>query len=178
MNGIVKPLLPLVLAGVMAGTVLGTGGCFHHRGMVAVGATVTSLPGDHVVVWVHGTRYYYHRGYFYRPGPGGYVVVHAPMGAGIAILPPGHWFFSLGPDRFAYYHGVFYSWDDAWRRYRVVRAPVGAVVHRLPREAMTRRIGGVEYKEYGGAWYRPVRRGSDTAYEVVRPPRRPGRRHE
>lgn len=42
------------------------------------GYTVTSLPGGYRSEAIAGSTYYYHDGYYYRQGSGGYVVVDAP----------------------------------------------------------------------------------------------------
>ncbi len=42
------------------------------------GYRITSLPGGYRSENISGSTYYYHDGYYYRPGSGGYVVVDAP----------------------------------------------------------------------------------------------------
>ena len=42
------------------------------------GYKVTSLPSGYRSENISGSTYYYHDGYYYRPGSGGYVVVDAP----------------------------------------------------------------------------------------------------
>jgi hypothetical protein len=42
------------------------------------GYRVNSLPGGYRSENISGSTYYYHDGYYYRPGSGGYVVVDAP----------------------------------------------------------------------------------------------------
>lgn len=55
----------------------------HGGGSVSVtryspGYRINSLPGGYRSENISGSTYYYHDGYYYRPGSGGYVVVDAP----------------------------------------------------------------------------------------------------
>jgi hypothetical protein len=45
------------------------------------GYRINSLPGGYRSETISGSTYYYHDGYYYRPGSGGYVVVDAPRGS-------------------------------------------------------------------------------------------------
>jgi hypothetical protein len=49
---------------------------------------VRMVPRPYRGVIVTGLTYYYHQGMFYRPGPSGYVIVRAPLGAVVPDLPP------------------------------------------------------------------------------------------
>lgn len=42
------------------------------------GYRVHTLPGGYRSEYIMGNTYYYHDGYYYRPGSGGYIVVDAP----------------------------------------------------------------------------------------------------
>ena len=56
----------------------------HGSGYTSVyrpGFRVDSLPGGYRREMISGNTYYYHDGYYYRPGSGGYVVVDAPRGS-------------------------------------------------------------------------------------------------
>lgn len=83
---------------------------------VRVGVQVT-LPRDHVQVRVGRDAYEYHRGIFYRPSRGGYVVVRAPRGAVIHTLP-------FGYARVIVSGRVYYRYADVYYQ----EAPSGYVV--------------------------------------------------
>lgn len=81
------------------------------------------LPGAYPL-HVHGHPYYYHQGVFYRPrGSGAYVVVSAPIGARVPMLPPGYVTIGVGPHDYFYLNATFFLWDAATREYVVVEKP-------------------------------------------------------
>lgn len=70
----------------------------HHNGGVglgiglvaglAIGTAIATPPPQHTTVVVSGTSYIYASGVYYQPVPaGGYVVVAAPVGAPVAVVP-------------------------------------------------------------------------------------------
>ncbi|HSG47623.1 MAG TPA: DUF6515 family protein [Longimicrobiales bacterium] len=160
--------LTLAMLAAVAGASTLTTGCFPRRGFITIGTAIDILPHGFISVTLGGGRYYYHRGIFYRPYRGGFLVVPAPIGAVIPGPPPGYVMVLVENDPFAYYRGVFYAPMGA--EYVVVRPPLGAFVRTLPPGAVTRRVGGVEFKEYAGAWYRPAIRDGDRGYQVTDPP--------
>ena len=103
-------LLSLVaaLAGASV-TVTGCFGPFGRRTFITVGTAVDILPSGFVTVRVGTGRYFYHRGVFYQPYRGGFLVVTAPLGAVIPRPPGGHVMILVENDPFAYYRGVFYQ---------------------------------------------------------------------
>ena len=86
-----------------------------HHGRVVVrhpvpryGRVVVSLPAKHRRIVVGRQKYFFHHGVFYRKGPGGYVVVRAPMGAIVARIPVGFLTFVVGDMTYFYYGGIYY----------------------------------------------------------------------
>ena len=65
------------------------------------------LPQGYVEVVVGREHYYHYRGNFYRRGPRGFVVVHAPRGAVIRELPPHCARIYVG-------NVVYYRWGEAF----------------------------------------------------------------
>ncbi len=63
------------------------------------GTIIRTLPTRHSRIVIRGGTYFYWGGIFYRTGPGGYVVVSAPVGAVIGVLPPGYVRVYVGPIR-------------------------------------------------------------------------------
>lgn len=54
-----------------------------------IGDVVRTLPGGYVTI-LHGKKHYhYHKGVFYVPSNGRYVVVEPPVGAVVPVYPPG-----------------------------------------------------------------------------------------
>lgn len=91
-----------------------------------VGHWVGSVPQGYSTIRVSRESYRYHNGSFYRPGRGGYVVVHAPIGARVRALPPGYVSFGIGPRRYFYANLTYYLWDRERAEYIVVQEPDGA----------------------------------------------------
>jgi hypothetical protein len=160
----------LATLAVLGGSSLSTTACFGRRAFVSVGTAIDILPSGFVTVRVGSGRYFYHRGVFYQPYRGGYLVVVAPLGAMVPRLPSGRVMVLVENDPFVYYRGVFYQ--PVPSGYIVTRAPLGAFVRGLPPGALTRWVDGVEYKEYAGAWYRPAIRDGDEGWQVTDPPER------
>lgn len=91
---------------------------FYHR----PGHHVKALPRGHQAVKVGPRHYQFHEGVFYRPGPGGFVVVAAPVGAMIHAIPAAAIMVTIGAITYWTYAGVYYQkMPDG---YMVVTQPV------------------------------------------------------
>ena len=88
-----------------------------HRGTVKI---VTALPAAPRTVVVGGKRHFYASGIFYEKHPRGYVIVRAPIGARVGVLPPGHLRVVLGGTVYFNYYGTYYQLDPARGDYVVV----------------------------------------------------------
>jgi hypothetical protein len=84
------------------------------------------LPGNHYAVMVHGQRYFYSDGYFYRPYRRGYMLTPAPLGARINVLPFGFLTLRVGTIPYYYFGGVYYQYIPDENVYVVVQKPSGA----------------------------------------------------
>ena len=88
---------------------------------------VRVLPHTYVRIVVHSLPYFYFDGIFYRHYiGGGYIVVRAPIGAVVHVLPVGFIAFSLGAFIYYYANDTYYLWDDEREAYIVVEKPDGA----------------------------------------------------
>lgn len=122
---------------------------------VSVGVGVgVPLPHGYTEVRVGPNRYYYHRGVYYRPGPRGYYVVHAPRGAYIRTLPPYYTRVYVGGTYYYRYNDVYYQ---PYREGYVVVDPPPAVVASIPApvqvEPQTIRVGDVDYVFKDGQFF-------------------------
>lgn len=87
---------------------------------------VTLLPRTYVRIVVSGWPYFYYDGIFYRQYIGGYIVVRAPIGAVVNLIPLGFIAFSLGGFTYYYVNDTYYIWDEEHEAYVVVDKPDGA----------------------------------------------------
>ena len=71
-----------------------------HGGSTALGIVALSIAG---------VEFLYTAGMFYRSTPAGYVVVPAPMGAVVPVLPPGYTVVYMGGTPYYYYGNAYYA---------------------------------------------------------------------
>lgn len=115
----------LIALGLLLPTLACAGTRARGAAVVAVGAPAASasfavLPPHHEVVLVRGVTYYVVDGLFYRPGPGGYVLVRAPVGAVVHRLPPHVRVVRVRGKSTYRVGGVYYRYDAKRRAYVVV----------------------------------------------------------
>ena len=88
------------------------------------GTSVTSLPPQRVVVGRPGAYpYYYSGGVWYRPAGASFVVVAAPYGAFVPILPAYYTTVWMGGVPYYYANDTYYTWSAAQNSYEVVPPP-------------------------------------------------------
>ncbi|APD08194.1 hypothetical protein UJ101_02696 [Flavobacteriaceae bacterium UJ101] len=87
---------------------------------------VRTLPATAVVVKYNGVRYHYHNGLYYRYNSGRYVVVTAPKGVRVSVLPVGYNRIVIGGKPYFYFRGVYYV--SVNNGYKVVEAPDNIIV--------------------------------------------------
>ena len=66
------------------------------------------LPRGFISIRLGGFSYYYSEGEYYRPCPGGYVIVPPPVGACIPSLPSAYQTVVIEGSPYYYYDGVYY----------------------------------------------------------------------
>lgn len=79
------------------------------------------LPRDRYVVG--GGRYFYSGGIWYSRGGPGYVVVGAPFGLFVPVLPPYYNTVYYGGVPYYYANDTYYQWIPEQNQYEVVAAP-------------------------------------------------------
>jgi hypothetical protein len=87
------------------------------------GYQARELPRDRYVVSGPRGRYYYSRGVWYSYGPRGYVVVGAPVGLYVPVLPPYYTTVWVGGLPYYYANDTYYVWRPADSQYEVVAPP-------------------------------------------------------
>jgi hypothetical protein len=84
---------------------------------------VVKLPPAHKKITVGGFHYFYHHGVFYKKGPKDYVVVKAPVGARLKVLPAGYVTVHVGKVPYYRYYGTYYVYDHDEEVYVVTEPP-------------------------------------------------------
>jgi hypothetical protein len=87
---------------------------------------VEHLPPHYETIVVRKNNYFYHNGFFYRKGPGGYVVIGAPVGARLRVLPIGYTIVKFGGLSYYYLNGAYYNYIPSENVYVVVNRPGSA----------------------------------------------------
>jgi hypothetical protein len=93
---------------------------------------VVKLPPAHKKITVGGVHYFHHHGVFYKKGPKGYVVVRAPIGARLNVLPEGFVTVHVGKVPYYRYYGTYYVYDPDEKVYVVSELPEEAEISDEP----------------------------------------------
>lgn len=99
---------------------------FHHDHYYpAHGYVALALPHGAVSVAFRGGSYWFHGGVWYRPWGTRYVVVAAPVGIVVPVLPPAFVTISIAGVTYFYANGTYYT-EVPGSGYTVVAPPPGA----------------------------------------------------
>jgi len=93
---------------------------YHPRGY-----GVVDVPRGAYEIHHGGESYWYHRGEWYGRRGGGLIVVGAPLGAFVPVLPPFYSTVWWGGVPYYYADDTYYEWNGGLRQYQVVEAPSG-----------------------------------------------------
>ncbi|MDD4820828.1 MAG: DUF6515 family protein [Flavobacteriales bacterium] len=123
------------------------------------------------IVYHKGISYRYYNGVYYRPYGDTYIVSRPPVGAVVAAVLLNE-LVKISVVNNAVTHNYYYDDGtyyirDVTNNYRVVEAPVGAVVDMLPSGAMEVRINNTTYYMVGDTYYRPINLDGYMRFEVV-----------
>ena len=123
----------------------------------------------HAYVVPHsGVRYYYNSGIFYKQHGPKYVIVRAPIGLRVKVLPTNNIRFVHGGRTFYYYYGTYYA-RTSNNEYITVDPPLGARIDALPDGYIKVIIEDRTYYEFEGTLYKAViDEYGDVWYEVVK----------
>ncbi|MFC3880407.1 DUF6515 family protein [Algoriphagus namhaensis] len=130
------------------------------------GFFVATLAVTAVVVSVNNQDYHYDEGVFYVQDGDGYVVVEAPQGATVKVIPSDAKEVEVSPTVNNYYYGNTY-YEKADGGYTVVPPPAGAVVDALPEGGEEVKIGDETYVKIGDTYYLPVQVDGKNMYEIA-----------
>ena len=95
----------------------------HNQYYPGRGYVMHDLPRDRVIINAPRGRYFYSGGVWYSSGPRGYVVVGAPVGVFVPILPPFYTTVWVGGAPYYYANDTYYVWRDTDQQYEVVAPP-------------------------------------------------------
>ena len=96
----------------------------HDHYYPAPGYVVATLPTGHVVITFRGTPFYFQGGVWFRPAPGGFVVVTPPVGIVVPILPSAYSTLWIAGVPYYYANDIFYAAAPS-AGYMVVAPPPG-----------------------------------------------------
>jgi len=96
---------------------------------------------------VGGLEYYYDHGYFYKRVSGGYIIVDAPVGASVEVIPSGYKVVVINGKTHYYHNDIYFV--KRGKKYVVVSDPVYQVVE-LPQEVqvITNTVPNVPVQRY------------------------------
>jgi hypothetical protein len=89
------------------------------------GAEMHELPRNSFKVNHHGEQFFVHNGEFFRHRGGRFVVVAAPFGAFVPLLPLYYSTVWWDGVPYYYYDDTYYTWDTDQQEYEVVQPPPG-----------------------------------------------------
>jgi len=92
----------------------------HNQYYAPRGAYYNAVPGRPVFV---GGHYYYSGGVWYAPRGPGFVVVAAPVGLFVPVLPPFYTTLWIGGFPYYYANDTYYTWRADQQGYEVVEPP-------------------------------------------------------
>ncbi|TLZ07715.1 MAG: hypothetical protein E6K28_10800 [Gammaproteobacteria bacterium] len=87
------------------------------------GGVVHGVPGRAVSVEQGGGRYFYSGGVWYAPRGPSFLIVAAPVGVFVPVLPPFYTTVWVGGFPYYYANDTYYVWRDAENGYEVVDPP-------------------------------------------------------
>jgi hypothetical protein len=95
----------------------------HNHYYPARGYNVREIPGRPVVVERGGGRFFYSGGVWYAARGPRFIVVGAPIGVFVPVLPPFYTTVWFGGMPYYYANDTYYVWHDAQNGYEVVDPP-------------------------------------------------------
>ena len=104
----------------------------HNRSYYDRGYTVHGAPRNGYAIDYRRRHYWYDGGQWYLAGDPGWVVVDAPVGALVSVLPPNYTTVEFDGVPYYYANDTYYVWDDDQQDYEVVDPPAGIETANAP----------------------------------------------
>lgn len=101
-----------------------------NRSYLEAGTVVPEVPHDALAVPFGEEHYWFHDGVWYRQDAATFVVVAAPIGIVVPLLPSAFVTLSAAGVPYYYANGTYYTYVDNLQGYEVVAAPTG--IERAP----------------------------------------------
>jgi hypothetical protein len=95
----------------------------HNHYYPSRGYVVRDLPRDRFTVNRYNQRYFYSGGIWYAPRGPGYVVIGAPLGVFVPVLPTYYSTVYFGGNPYYYADDTYYAWRPDSNQYEVVAPP-------------------------------------------------------
>jgi len=97
----------------------------HNRGYLDRGYTVRDVPRSGYAIDHGHDHFWYDGGHWYRRDGLGWLVVGAPLGAFVSVLPPFYTTVWYGGAPYYYANDTYYAWQADHQAYEVVEPPAG-----------------------------------------------------
>jgi hypothetical protein len=97
----------------------------HDRTYFDRGYTVHEVPSNGYAIDRDGAHYWYDKGEWYRKEGADWIVVAAPLGALVSVLPPSYTRVMLDDVTYYYANDTYYQWNGGQQKYQVVAPPAG-----------------------------------------------------
>ena len=104
----------------------------HNQSYYDRGYTVHGAPRNGYAIDYRHRHYWYDGGQWYLGGDPGWVVVDAPVGALVSVLPPDYTTVEFDGVPYYYANDTYYVWDDDQQDYEVVDPPAGIETANAP----------------------------------------------
>lgn len=128
---------------------------------------IRAFPANYILLTHRRRNFYFHRGRYYRNVAGGYMVVAAPRGLRVRVLPVGYRRVIVNSGTYYYCQGTYYTQvnqvaqsganiDNNNVAYEVTAPPTGAVVRDLPEETAQVKLNEEDLYEYDNTLYKKV----------------------
>ena len=140
---------------------------FYYYHLPAIGECVSRLPNG-AIMMASGSNYFYYNGIFYQPRNGRYIVVLAPKGIRINILPYEFIKLKIDNNNYYYFFGTFYTLCKDGS-FIVTTPPIGAKVNALPYGYKIVKEDNIDCYLFNKTLYKEIiTEGNKTKYLVIK----------
>ncbi|MDB4293451.1 DUF6515 family protein [Maribacter sp.] len=143
-----------------------------YRHLPRRGSTVKTIGVGHIGIRFGGKHFRFHNGVWYKPKGKRFLVVRAPLGARVRVLPLGFGRIVIGASPYFYHYGTYYvKTAGPQEEFEVVAAPIGAEVAALPNGYKVVKEKGMEFYKLDDVYYElRINENNEEYYIVVNDP--------